>query len=63
MIDYTFRNHKTGMEIKKRVEKELKFNGEPLSDLVLRIFFKIPSGYKLQQIVPYKTTAKERKAK
>lgn len=61
MIDYIFRNHTTGMELKRT-------RGRKIGDRRLKHFdFKnemdIPDGYELDQVVNYKTSTRERKAK
>lgn len=61
MIDYIFRNHTTGKEL-KRTQKR-KIADKRLKDFDFHKEMDVPEGYELDQVVNYKVGKKERKAK
>ena len=61
MIDYIFRNHTTGMEL-KRTQKR-KIADKRLKDFDFHKEMDVPEGYELDQVVNYKTSKREKKAK
>lgn len=61
MIDYIFRNQETSGEFKIRSKRKIAL--KRFSETDYRIENNIPEGYELNQVVDYRTSAKERKAK
>jgi len=61
MIDYLFRNHETGQEL-KRTQKR-KIAEKRLKDYDFHNEMDVPVGYEFMRAVNYKTSKRERKAK
>jgi hypothetical protein len=61
VIDYIFRNKETSKEFKISSKRNIAV--KHFSDPDYRLKNNIPNGYELNQVVDYRTTAKERKAK
>lgn len=61
MIDYIFRNRETGGEFKIRSKRKIAL--KRFSETDYKIENNIHEGYELNQVVDYRTSARERKAK
>jgi hypothetical protein len=61
MIDYIFRNQETSGEFKISSKRNIAV--KRFSETDYRLENNIPEGYELNQVVDYRVSAKERKAK
>ena len=61
MIDYLFRNHTTGKELKRTLKR--KIADKRLKDFDFQKEMDIPEGYEFVRPVNYKVSKRERKAK
>lgn len=61
MIDYIFRNHETSGEFKIRSKRKIAV--KRFNETDYRLENNIPNGYELQQVIDYRPSKKEKKAK